>query len=108
MIDTIVNDYKEIWREIVNVVRWRIFNKTTVSVKWPKTIMPRLGLPDPSMLFKDPNPMANYRPWLEENIGVEDKDWSWFVDWEPVDERIVIRLHNKHKAQAPMISLMWS
>lgn len=93
------------WETVWWNLRWRFLNKTVVSVKWPIAAM-KYG--NRQISVHDPYPIWHYQRWLDENVGLEDKDWTWDTDYDSsVDRLINIHLHNKHAHQAPMIKLMW-
>lgn len=71
---------------------WRVMVGPRVLVKWPTGTEPNEA----------------YRPWLEENVGKQGKDWEWnhvYVEAGAFDLEIVLTKKKKH--HAAMIALMW-
>jgi hypothetical protein len=57
------------------------------------------------MMSGDPEPNEKYRPWLEENVGVQGTDWDWrisddgnnlAIDFNKEDSAILFELKWPH------------
>lgn len=55
------------------------------------------------------DPSDHYRPWLEQAIGRQGRDWQWDVRWSDpgTPDQLEIRLAHGHGRYAPIIALMW-
>ena len=55
----------------------------------------------------DPNDF--YRPFMEEWIGRQGWDWSWYMgNTDARDNRLTIRLRKKHEIFASHLVIMWN
>lgn len=54
----------------------------------------------------DADPNATYRPWLEQNVGVQSHDWDWQVGI-PSNTIDLYILHN-HVELASFVALRWA
>lgn len=87
---------------------WRVMTGATVTVTWPKLLQTQTPA-GPFIITGDPNDA--YRPWLEEHVGKQGRDWQWHVQFgfpvgRPTDN-VTIHLRRGKTKFAPMIGLMW-
>ena len=55
----------------------------------------------------DPN--DHYRPWMEEHVGKQGWDWNWgMADRDATDNRLTIKIRQKHAKYATIAALLWS
>jgi hypothetical protein len=98
-----IKSISEELHSVYQMVYWRFNTGAIVDVKWPGP-----SVTYGSFTFGTNDPNEHYRPWLEENVGKQGRDWDW-TNWsgtENFEIRIVV---SKRKASlAPMIALMWS
>ena len=100
---------KKLWSRI-----WWYFNTgTTIVVKWPETQIISVGrdhiewydvgTSKVEIHTNDPNDC--YRPWMEEHVGVQGKDWEWSGYGILGTVRIVFRKGKEE--QATMAAVKW-
>jgi hypothetical protein len=96
---------------------WRFVGKIEVTVKWPTGDIvvdhndPRWydlgGAVWISFFSADPN--DHYRPWMEQNVGRQNWDWNWeLINNNVAENRLTIRMREKHAVYATHIALMWN
>ncbi len=54
----------------------------------------------------DFEPNIHYRPWLEENIGLQGVDWQWYIDSVNSYDGLVIEFRNSE--HAVLFELSWA
>lgn len=90
---------------------WRFMPGVVINVKWPngpviKEFMDQYRT-DEQLLSADPN--DHYRPWMETNVGQQKWDWDWGMANNDVsDNRLTIKIRQKHSECAIIAKLMWS
>lgn len=102
--------------EFVSKVWWKLMLGTTIDVQWPigKVLVEpehhawdlTLGTSKQYVDSADPN--DHYRPWLEENVGVQKWDWEW--DWKFDDflgDRLTIKFRKGKEKYATIAILRW-
>lgn len=55
---------------------WKYGKGPTVTVKWPVGPIEEVD-PVDGTISADPN--DHYRPWLEKNVGKQNRDWMWKI-----------------------------
>jgi hypothetical protein len=104
---------------IVEKAWWRFMPGTIINVKWPKgMIVAGPGPEDPRwcdlggasyVTYESADPNDHYRPWLEKHVGRQGWDWNWgLVDMDATENRLTIKIRQKHKEAAIMAKLQWS
>lgn len=87
-----------------------------ISVKWPKGSI-AVGYNDPRWYdvgaslveVESADPNDHYRPFMEEWIGRQRWDWSWYMgNTDARDNRLTIRIREKHAVFATHIAMMWN
>lgn len=74
---------------------WKFVPGEIINVRWPDE--------QPA----DPN--DHYRPYLEQHVGRQGWDWNWgMADRDATDNRLTIKLRQKHAAQVSIIALKWT
>ena len=102
------------WRD---KIYWRLVDHVEVEVKWPIGPLvvdhndPRWvdlgGAVWVQLDSSDPN--DHYRPFMEQWIGCQGWDWDWYLGNNNVAEnRLTIRMREKHAAYATHIAIMWN
>ena len=102
---------KKLWGKI-----WWYFNTgTTIVVKWPTMQTVEVGPGhrqwrqwydgDSRVAYETDDPNDCYRPWLEENVGVQDRDWGWSAHSLLGTLQIVFRKGKEE--QATMAAMKW-
>jgi len=96
---------------------WRFMPGVVISVKWPKgpvKVGPshRLGwngIGDYFEYVESADPNDHYRPWLEEHVGKQGWDWNWgMVDNNVAENRLTIKIRQKHAKYATIAAIRWS
>lgn len=58
----------------------------------------------PFMISGDPEPNEKYRPWLEENIGIQGRDWHWDIVYT---DCTMLEIHFTKPEHAILFELTW-
>jgi len=89
---------------------WRWMPGVTFTVKWPAGWIVLDEMPDGSTTsVQSADPNDHYRPWLEKNVGKQGLDWNWRLwDDNAAENRLTIKIRNKHAKWATMTLLKWS
>jgi len=89
---------------------WRFMPGVVINVRWPRGWIVLHEDPDGSCVSTESaDPNDHYRPWLEKNVGRQGWDWNWGVAGMDVTEnRLTIKIRQKHAAYATMLTLLWS
>ena len=97
-----LNLYDKLW--------WRFMPGVVINVKWPngpifKEFIDQYRT-DQQLLSADPN--DHYRPWLEQHVGRQKWDWDWgMADRDATDNRLTIKIRQKHAKYATIAALKW-
>jgi len=55
----------------------------------------------------DPN--DHFRPWLEKHVGRQKWDWDWGIAGnDSVENRLTIKIRQKHAKYATIAAIRWS
>ena len=106
-------------KRLIESVWWRWMPGVTFTVKWPRgVIVAGPGPEDPRwhdwggaayITFESADPNDHYRPWMEKNVGRQGWDWNWGLhDNNAAENRLTIKIRNKHAKWATMATLQWS
>ena len=97
-------------KRLIESAWWRWMPGVTFTVKWPVGWVILDQMPDgstTSAFSADPN--SHYRPWMEKNVGRQGWDWQWALhDNNAAENRLTIKIRNKHAKWATMATLQWS
>ncbi len=96
---------------------WRFVPGEFINVRWPKGPLivdhndPRWadlgGAVWVQIDSADPN--DHYRPYLEQHVGRQGWDWNWrMVNNDVADNRITIKIKQKHARYATLLAMRWS
>lgn len=101
---------------IREVLWWKFVPGVVVNVKWPtgdvivgpdSRAWSGMGPMRELVFSSDPN--DHYRPWLEEHVGRQGWDWNWgMADRDAIDNRLTIKIRQKHASCATVLALRWS
>ena len=97
------NLYDKLW--------WRFMPGVVINVKWPagpifKEFIDQYRT-DQQLLSADPN--DHYRPWMEEHVGKQGRDWNWGLSGNDASKnRLTIKIRRKHAKCATIAALKWS
>lgn len=96
---------------------WRLMPGVIINVQWPKGPLV-VDHNDPRWVdlggavwveIDSADPNDHYRPWMEEHIGRQGWDWNWgLADRDATDNRLTIKIRQKHAKYATIASLKWS
>ena len=90
---------------------WKIVPGTEIKVKWPagpviKTFEDQYKS-DNELFSADPN--DHYRPWLEQNVGKQSKEWDWDLrDNDINNNTLTIKIARGSEMWATVAALKWS
>lgn len=114
----IINKLKNFYQQLY----WRIVDYTEITVKWPAGVVAvnhdhphwyDCGATWVEIESSDPN--DHYRPFLEEWIGRQGRDWDWYLGFHGVNVvtqehvgYLTIRMRQKHAIYASHMALMWN
>ena len=104
-----LNIWQQLW--------WRFVPGVIINVKWPfgEVVVddtdPRwdwtLGAVRQEFESADPN--DHYRPWMEAHVGRQGWDWNWgMANRDATDNRLTIKIRQKHQECAIIAKMMWS
>ena len=88
-----------------------------VNVRWPRgqvKVGPshRDGYSEygPEFEYVDSaDPNDHYRPWLEQHVGRQGWDWNWGMgNRDATDNRLTIKIRQKHAKYATLAVIKWS
>lgn len=81
-----------------------------INVKWPVGWVVLREDPDGSKVSTESaDPNDHYRPWMESNVGRQKWDWDWgMANTDVSDNRLTIKIRQKHQECAIIAKLMWS
>lgn len=96
---------------------WRFVPGVVINVRWPVGEV----VIDESMkqwdwtigpskyIVESADPNDHYRPWLEKHVGKQGWDWNWgMADRDATDNRLTIKIRQKHQECAIIAKMMWS
>ena len=89
---------------------WRFMPGVVINVRWPKGWVVLHEDPDGSKVAAEStDPNDHYRPWMEANVGRQKWDWDWgMADRDATDNRLTIKIRQKHSECAIIAKLMWA
>lgn len=104
-------------KRLIESAWWRWMPGVTFTVKWPvgRVVVDQTdwrwnwttGAVHQSVESADPN--DHYRPWMEQNVGRQGLDWQWGLrDNNAAENRLTIKIRNKHATWATLAALQWS
>ena len=102
---------------IIEKLWWRFMPGVVINVKWPAgpiKVGPshRLGwngIGDYFEYVESADPNDHYRPWMEEHVGRQGWDWDWgMVDNNVAENRLTIKIRQKHAKYATIVAIRWS
>lgn len=89
---------------------------TVINVRWPKGQVvvqqddPRWDwtMGASRQLYESADPNDHYRPWLEEHIGKQGRDWNWGMSGSDATEnRLTIKIRQSKAHYASYLALKW-
>lgn len=101
---------KNMIHSLISWVWWKLQTGAVVTVPWPEgwgrwpNSKSAVMVHEQGAYSADPN--DHYRPWLEEHIGKQGRDWEWEIARNCHDQ-IVLTLRRSKRQYASIIALMW-
>ena len=105
-----LNLYDKLW--------WRFMPGVVINVKWPVgqvKVDPALrhgiwsGYGPEVEYVESADPNDHYRPWMEEHVGKQGRDWNWGLSGNDASKnRLTIKIRRKHAKCATIAALKWS
>jgi len=103
-------------KKLIKKIWWSFAPYIEISVKWPKgKIAVKYGdsrwydCGATWVEIESADPNDHYRPFMEEWIGRQGRDWDWYMGNTDVrDNRLTIRIREKHAVFATHIAMMWN
>jgi len=95
---------------------WYMLPGVIFNVKWPVgdvVVGPNSrswsGMGPMYELVHSADPNDHYRPYLEKHVGKQGVDWNWgMANRDATDNRLTIKVRQKHQKYATILSLMWN
>ena len=103
-------------KKLIEKIWWKLVPYVEISVKWPKGNIV-VGYSDPRWYdvgatwveIESADPNDHYRPFMEEWIGKQGWDWSWYMgNNDAAENRLTIRVQKKYSVYASHIAIMWN
>lgn len=101
---------------IVDKLWWKFMPGVVINVPWPTgevVVGPNsrnwsgMGPMYEEVFSSDPN--DHYRPWMEKHVGKQGWDWNWgMANNDAAENRLTIKIRQKHAKYATMASLLWN
>ena len=104
---------------ILQKLWWRFVPGVVINVRWPSgVIVAGPGPEDPRwhdwggaayITFESADPNDHYRPWMEQHVGRQGWDWNWgMADRDATDNRLTIKIRQRHARYATIAAMRWS
>lgn len=97
---------------------WRFVPGVIINVRWPSgeiivdhnhPLWQDMGGAVWVNLGHSADPNDHYRPELEQIIGKQGWDWQWgMADRDATDNRLTIKIRQKHAKYATLLQMKWS
>ena len=96
---------------------WRFMPGVVINVKWPKgQVKVGPGHRDgysgygPEYEYVDSaDPNDHYRPWMEQYVGKQGRDWNWgMANMDATENRLTIKIRQKYAKYATIAAIQWS
>jgi len=96
---------------------WRFVPGVVINVRWPAGNIvvdendPRwdwtMGASLQEGFSADPN--DHYRPWMEQHVGRQGRDWNWgMTNMDATENRLTIKIRQKYAKYATIAAIQWS
>ena len=88
---------------------WKYGSGPTITVKWPVGWVVLHVFPDGSQTSAESaDPNDHYRPWMEKNVGRQNRDWIWGMRGNNAAEnRLTIKFRKSKAKWATMAAILW-
>jgi hypothetical protein len=87
---------------------WKYGRGPTITVAWPcGPVEVQLGQ-CAAVLKESADPNDHYRPWLEKNVGRQNRDWAWrCCDNNCAENKLTIKFRRSKAKLATMAVMLW-
>jgi hypothetical protein len=103
---------------------WKYGSGPTITVRWPVGEIIIVGEEDPrwdwtmsasKQSFESADPNDHYRPYLEKNVGKQNRDWMWKIGPTAADngfgtrgyDTLLIKFRKSKAKWATVAALIW-
>ena len=104
---------------IIQKLWWRFVPGVVINVRWPSGVIVAGPGPEDSrwhdwggaayITFESADPNDHYRPWMEQHVGKQGWDWNWgMADRDATDNRLTIKIRQRHAKYATLVAIKWS
>jgi hypothetical protein len=104
---------------IIQKLWWRFVPGVVINVRWPSGVIVAGPGPEDSrwhdwggaayITFESADPNDHYRPWMEQHVGKQGWDWNWgMANNDVADNRLTIKIRQKHAQYATIAAIKWS
>ena len=96
---------------------WTYGRGPTITVKWPVGWVVLHVFPDGSQTSAESaDPNDHYRPWMEKNVGRQNRDWMWKIGPNAAatgfgttgHDTLLIKFSQKKAGLSTMAMLLWA
>jgi len=95
---------------------WRYGRGPTITVKWPVGPVSVPNGDNTGTLTESADPNDHYRPWLEKNVGKQNRDWMWKIGPTAADngfgtrghDTLLIKFGRKKAKWSSIAVLLWA
>jgi hypothetical protein len=113
-----MSDYKiqvamyEIRKQAGNIAEWifwRYGRGPSITVQWPVGPVEVPNGDNAGVLTESADPNDHYRPYLEKNVGKQNRDWVWGLrDNNAAENRLTIKFRKSKAKWATMAAILWA
>ena len=87
---------------------WKYGKGPTVTVKWPVGPVSVPNGDNAGVLTESADPNYHYRPYLEKNVGKQNRDWVWGLrDNNAAENRLTIKFRKSKAKWSSIAALLW-
>ena len=89
---------------------WRFMPGVVINVKWPKGwVVLHSTSAGSCVSTESADPNDHYRPWLEQHVGKQGRDWNWgMANMDATENRLTIKIRQKYAKYATIAAIRWS
>jgi hypothetical protein len=97
---------------------WKYGSGPTITVAWPVGKIIIVDEEDPrwdwtmgasKQSFESADPNDHYRPWMEKNVGKQNRDWAWrCCDNNCAENKLTIKFRKSKAKWATMAAILWA
>lgn len=95
---------------------WKYGKGPTITVVWPVGPVSVPNGDNAGMLTESADPNDHFRPWLEKNVGQQNKDWTWKIGPHSADngfgtrgfDTLLIKFSRRKAKWSSIAVLLWA